>query len=1116
MMRTLFSGILGLRAHQTEMDVIGNNVANVNTSGYKAQRTVFQDILSQTVGFSSAPTSSRGGINATQIGLGTTVSSVDNIFTQGALQTTGRDNDVAIQGDGFFIVKNGDEQQYTRAGTFDIDGNSNLIHSGTGNLLMGWSSYEDSFTKEVKINSTKPISTLNIKDREKLSAKATDYVEYRSNLTASAEERSLPEKRILNFYDSEGNEQEVTFNFVKIDKHNWNWIAVDDTEGQVGNGVLTFDDNGKIVNSTGGPLMAFDPDGASGTPPELSLQANNTAGLTDAIFRPLIAERWSMSESFTSGANLVNSDLVRISSVYKESAPADPLTDFDMRSLNDPGFVGKSAQLYVGGKDGNGDIVDETFMNVTSDTKIRDVVRFLDQTFPNATASFNPNTGKIEMQDASAGEAHVNEIFMRFDDPNYNPLAPPYPEMVFPGLSVNPLGTPTGAISGQYGWQRDIVGDGTVKDGVHSVTIERIDATPSQIPGEKTGLTRFTTFAELGIGDTSNFTISIDGSPFQQIYGLVEGNRAEFEGGSVRAVGGTNDNDIYTSGSVTINGYQIPWSDADLGGGVPAGGAGPYLPIRSNADSFSKMVVDKVNAFMQTVPEDQRVFANYNVDTNKVKFTHIKRGADKKITISGISNANPSTMQLGFSNDTRSGTNGSTTGDLIDAVNNQVPGALMEIQGDKVVLKRSVTGAQFDIDLSGGPGSNINGAFANNAAMVAGLQPLPANGTYGILDPGDASIANVLFSAQNPVTTQGTDRTFTLTDLFTPTDGTGTVALTYNDFKAGQTIGNDDIGQIILDSTGLQPGTTTITTKGEQDATTARIAVPTINAYSAEFTVQTGGKAINNLSVAMIKGAQHVASTSVYDSLGNPHVMNMTFEKIEANKWQYATSLDIDDELMQRYFESHPIEGDAPTELELSFAADTILKDRRGTLVFNEFGRIDTEKTSGANGVNLPDLTKEIEFSPLDAKTVSISADMLAVTQFDSGFSTAARSQNGYEMGMLNSFEVTGSGVIVGTYTNGFKRDVGQVAVALFSNSAGLEKQGDSMFSQSSNSGLVQIGAADTGGRGLLQSQTLEMSNVDLAQEFTTMIIAQRGFQANAKSITTADEFLQELINLKR
>jgi flagellar hook protein FlgE len=128
----------------------------------------------------------------------------------------------------------------------------------------------------------------------------------------------------------------------------------------------------------------------------------------------------------------------------------------------------------------------------------------------------------------------------------------------------------------------------------------------------------------------------------------------------------------------------------------------------------------------------------------------------------------------------------------------------------------------------------------------------------------------------------------------------------------------------------------------------------------------------------------------------------------------------------------------------------------------------------------------------------------------------AVADQNGAAAGSLQSFTVGQDGLITGSYSNGGNRTIGQIALASFTNPEGLEKAGGSSYRASINSGLVQMGVAGQGGRGLLSSGTLEMSNVDLAAEFTNLIVAQRGFQANSRVVTTSDELLQEVVNLKR
>ncbi len=132
MLRSLYSGISGMRGFQTKLDVIGNNIANVNTVGFKGSRVMFKDILSQTVAGVSAPTDERGGANSKQVGLGVTLGAIDTIHTPGSAMTTNIVTDLRIDGDGFFVVSpTGEEESalLTRAGNFSIDANGNMVNS---------------------------------------------------------------------------------------------------------------------------------------------------------------------------------------------------------------------------------------------------------------------------------------------------------------------------------------------------------------------------------------------------------------------------------------------------------------------------------------------------------------------------------------------------------------------------------------------------------------------------------------------------------------------------------------------------------------------------------------------------------------------------------------------------------------------------------------------------------------------------------------------------------------------------------------------------------------------------------------------------------------------------
>lgn len=172
------------------------------------------------------------------------------------------------------------------------------------------------------------------------------------------------------------------------------------------------------------------------------------------------------------------------------------------------------------------------------------------------------------------------------------------------------------------------------------------------------------------------------------------------------------------------------------------------------------------------------------------------------------------------------------------------------------------------------------------------------------------------------------------------------------------------------------------------------------------------------------------------------------------------------------------------------------------------------EPTSGASGTL--EFDEGVQTGGGLVLNAGVSIDLTAVTGYATLSTVAVTGQNGSAAGTLKSYSITGDGSIVGTFSNGATQTLGKIAMATFANPEGLEKAGGSSYRVSVNSGAAQMGEAGQAGFGNLVSGTLEMSNVDLSQEFTNLIVAQRGFQANARIITTSDEVLQELTQLKR
>jgi len=184
MMRSMYASVSGLKVHQMMMDVIGNNISNINTIGYKGNRVTFKQMLSQTLRGASAPNmeQGKGGTNPIQIGLGVSLGSIDTDMTSGNLQPTGKQSDVAIQGDGFFIVSDGQQDFYTRAGSFSFDKEGYLFSSTNGYRIQGWVADETG-----NLGNIGPDNITDIILDKSMNPQATTFIDYQGNLNASAE-----------------------------------------------------------------------------------------------------------------------------------------------------------------------------------------------------------------------------------------------------------------------------------------------------------------------------------------------------------------------------------------------------------------------------------------------------------------------------------------------------------------------------------------------------------------------------------------------------------------------------------------------------------------------------------------------------------------------------------------------------------------------------------------------------------------------------------------------------------------------------------------------------------------------------------------------------------------
>ena len=266
-----------------------------------------------------------------------------------------------------------------------------------------------------------------------------------------------------------------------------------------------------------------------------------------------------------------------------------------------------------------------------------------------------------------------------------------------------------------------------------------------------------------------------------------------------------------------------------------------------------------------------------------------------------------------------------------------------------------------------------------------------------------------------------------------------------------------------------------------QDVT---LPVATLLPAVASTTMKMSG----NLSATAAAGTTVISSITTYDVLGAESQTTATFTKAAgAGAWNVKL---------------HATGGAAApgVAVDIAFDANGVLTTASPIAVLN---RPAVAAAAGPPAV-------------VAVPVANFEVDITGLTQYSAPSSFGVTEQNGAGVGALTTFTTTSDGQLIGIYSNGKKQALAQLAIATFNNPDGLEKVGDTSYRTSVNSGVALIGAATVGGRGSIQGGTLEMSNVDLASEFTNLIVAQRGFAANSRTMTAADEMLQELMSIKR
>jgi flagellar hook protein FlgE len=247
-----------------------------------------------------------------------------------------------------------------------------------------------------------------------------------------------------------------------------------------------------------------------------------------------------------------------------------------------------------------------------------------------------------------------------------------------------------------------------------------------------------------------------------------------------------------------------------------------------------------------------------------------------------------------------------------------------------------------------------------------------------------------------------------------------------------------------------------------------------------------------NLDASAAVGANFSTPMSVYDSLGVSHIVTFQFTKTAANAWSYNATV--------------PATDVGQTGAPVSVSTGNVTFDGNGVL---------TSPTADVTGINITGLADGATDMSLTWNLYDANNNP-KLTQVASASTTSTTFQDGYASGTLLNFNVGSDGVIAGTFTNGKTSPIAQIVLSRFANQQGLLRQGDNSYTATLASGDPVVGTPGDGGRGTLTGGSLEQSNVDIATEFAKMIVAQRGFQANAKMVTTLDQITQDTINLRQ
>jgi len=1265
MLRSLFTGVSGLKQHQTRMDVLSNNIANVNTTGFKRGRALFQDLFSETLRNAQQAFGDYGGLNPMQVGLGTKLGSIDTLMEQGTLETTGKSTDLAIEGEGFFSVQTpAAATMYTRDGNLNINPNYDLVSTNTGFKVMGWMATQNPTTGNLEVNQTGNIpETINTVRYLKKHAHQTNNVTFASNLDSGADERAVKMATdYLSFKDTAGNAQKLQLSFKKIDSKNWLWSAFDDDQGNVANGAFKTDEDGKLVETSVvppgptstalAPNFVYDPDGTS-------ISASSSAPMPDS----------QNSGNGSASAIMANGPLVKDELVKVVFDGGDPNRATTFRVVGDqrgfigggtlggtqPKFAGVPWKFESGWQPSNNvsfqisevqnlntqplltreNRATTTFTagNTYSTSDIKSIINTaLKNNGINAQAQYDSVLKQWSILSNNVGSG--NTLMM---DNISGPMAELGFEVgnsggteYFSNYGVSYAVEPFNIAEPVIFQVSDSTGhSATVKFSPGTYTRNQMQSTiqNSLVTANVTAQAAFVDSDGDTVPDrlkiTANGGTSLQITDVQNLQSQMGLNPLTLGSNTSKStidfgsfVGGLTSSRSFSPEPINIaNEVRFTVEDQYLNGNEddPATPGLENEIVIPTGNSYTRndirdIIQNRLTAMNITA---QAVFVDTDADgiPNQLQINGL---TGEQIRVSDTSGVNTLTSELGItpSNqwtpardiafsiyrpdwNTSITVNVPTAGGpfnaeslratIQNAIDAPEPGGfgpgvaaveLLDKNGDGVqdqlqirainpaerlrfenVQNISLLGFTSGVSVSGSGGSApqiFNGLDLSSDAwnptlnvsfIISDAEGHSTEVAFPDLDSSNNQITYTRSAILSTINAQLVKDNVGVSAAYSDTNNDGIfdrLVLTGKQTGAGQRVtisGDSSMGQLGLQQ-GSYYGTAPIgtfdqgglkftltegtdawkpneflsfnTTAERGSSSSVKIELPKPDAEELVFQTTVDNETFKTTG-AVNKGAIHTTSISVFDSLGANHEMVTEWEHTDkaTQEWRYKISYGPNDPEIKAWLRD-PANGITdpalPSDRDLERANDKLLTSRKGFLYFQNNGKIDLARSS----------IRDVEATPAGSNPIKIKLDMALATQFDSPFTTKAREQDGYEMGLLETIYFEQDGTIRGVYSNGQKQPIGQLALTTFNNPAGLEKKGKNLYEFSPNSGQPLIGKPGVGAYGLIVPGSLEMSNVDIAEEFTNMIITQRAFQANSRVITTSDEILQEVVNLKR